>query len=252
MKKILITGVTFGLGNYLTREFINDGYIVIGIDKIFPESLKQAITDKSLFFYNQDLSEIDDTINLLHQITKDHENIDVLINNAAILNFKFFNEYTYFEIVQKLNVNLISPIIIIKYFLECIVKNNYGKVINISSVSAFKGKETTSIYAVSKSGINRFHQVLVREMQLINKFRNVTINTICFDRIALPDYLIENPDVSAKKLINPEKAYYLIKSIILSEVNGKLYVVPKFNLRRLINDIEIIKKIPLLRKLREL
>ena len=101
MKKVLITGVSSGLGKYLTGALIKDGFMVIGIDNVFPESFLQEINEGGLVFYDQDLSRIDETITLLHRIIEEQDRIDVLINNAAILNFKFFRDYNYFEIVQK-------------------------------------------------------------------------------------------------------------------------------------------------------
>jgi acetoacetyl-CoA reductase len=252
MKKVLITGISSGLGKYLTGALIKDGFRVIGIDNVYPETFKKEIDDKALFFYEQDLSKIDETINLLHKITSDQGRIEVLINNAAILNFKFFSDYNYVEIIQKLKVNLISPIVISKYFLEHMLNKNYGRIINISSVSAFSGKDTTSIYAASKSGINRFHQVLTTEMRLLKDKTNVTLNTICPDRIALPEFLEENPDINTRALIKPEKIYYFILKIINSKVHGKVYVIPVFNWGRLISDIQVIKKIPLLNRLQKI
>lgn len=251
-KKVLITGVSFGLGNYLLRRLITDGFTVIGIDRVFPESLSKEIDDKTLFFYKQDLTDIEGTIRLLERVNSEHNEIDVVINNAAILNFKFLTEDNYHEIIRKLTVNLTAPIVISKYFLEAMLKRDYGRIINISSASAFRGKETTSIYAVSKSGINRFHQVLYREMQMINKSGNLTLNTICPDRIALPEFLDENPEVKANKLIQPDKIYLIIKKIITGNVNGKIYVIPRFNWRRLIDEVQFIKRIPLLRRIKKL
>ena len=252
MKKVLITGVSSGLGKYLTDALIKDGFRVIGIDNVFPESVLQEINEGGLVFYDQDLSRIDETITLLHRIIEEQDRIDVLINNAAILNFKFFRDYNYFEIVQKFKVNLISPIIISKFFLEHMLANKHGRMINISSISAFKGKETTSLYAASKSGINRFHQVLFREMRMINKSIDVTLNTICPDRIALPEFLAEFPGTNANTLIKPEAIYSLIIRMINRDVHGKIYMLPRFNWRRILRDSKVIKKIPVLNRLQNL
>lgn len=252
MKKVLITGVSFGLGNFLAKRLIHDRFTVIGIDQTFPESLSKEIDNETFFFYNQDLNNIDELIDLLDRITSDHGEIDVVINNAAILNFKFFIYYDCPEILRKLKVNLIVPIVIVNYFLKHMLKRDYGKIINMSSISAFKGKETTSIYSVSKSGINRFHQVLFKELKMINKSGNVTLNTICPDRIALPEFLEKHPGVNSKTLIQPEKIYRIVRNIITGNANGKIYVIPKFNWRRIINEMDFIKKIPVLRRINKL
>ena len=239
MRNILITGVSYGLGNYLTRRLINDGFKVIGIDCIFPESLRKEIDDKSFFYYNQDLNKIEEINGLLNRINSNHEKIDVVINNAAILNFKFFLSYNSSEITRKLKVNLIAPIVSVNFYLKYMIERDYGRIINISSVSAFRGGETTSVYAVSKSGLNRFHHVLYKEMKMINTSVNVTLNTICPGRIALPEFLKENPEINSKKLIQPDKIFFIIKKIITGNVNGKIYVIPKFNWKRLINEIKL-------------
>ena len=245
--KVFITGICTGLGRLIVQDLLKKNYLIIGVDIQEAEEFTREIEAGKLIYFKKDLRKTGQIPDFLGDIWNRFQGIDIVINNAAVLNFAYLEKLEYDMIDEMLKVNLQSPIIILKFFLEKMQEADSGKIINISSRSAFRGKETTSIYASTKAGLNRFHQVILREKKILNKQSKVTINTLCPDRIATPEFLTENPKVKARKLIQPEKIFSIIEKIINSGIDGKLYRFHIRYWRRVIRETINIKKIPGLR-----
>jgi len=135
---VLITGANSGLGKSLAIKFKSKGHYIF----------------HHLGHKHFDLSNIDD-IKLLIDEAK-LLNIDLLINNAAILCPNIdFSDYDKNTIVKIINVNLLAPILLINGLSEQL-KN----VININSVVALETKKNRMVYAASKSGLMGFSESL--------------------------------------------------------------------------------------------
>ncbi|HEC93515.1 MAG TPA: SDR family NAD(P)-dependent oxidoreductase [Candidatus Atribacteria bacterium] len=176
---ILITGGTQGLGMYLAKHLHKMGHTIIILGtrsfKNIPESYKKIIQD----YYKIDLSDLTAVNIVLSNIIRKYKNIDVLINNAALRIFKNYIEFSEAEIERYINVNFKIPILLIRKIFPIMRKNGYGRIINISSKSAFWGYKSGSMYCSTKSALIKFTEAFGRELKVHNN--NVTINVICPD-----------------------------------------------------------------------
>lgn len=165
---IVITGITGGIGSFLFRKYIQAGEKVIGTyhltkpeDRIFRESIQVDITD-----YLQVEKVIESLKSELKEIT--------LINCAGITHNSFAHKADVNEWSQVINVNLVGTYHVIRALLPLMREQNYGRIINLSSVVAKTGVMGTSAYAASKAGING----MIKSIALENGQKNITINNI--------------------------------------------------------------------------
>ena len=227
---VVISGVAKGLGRLLSIFFHKEGYTVIGID-IKPSGQLDDQTKTALTEYIQfDLGELEGIEEMLNGIIKKHERIDLLINNAGILNFKLLHHYTVDEIKEMVNVNLTSVMIMIKCILPHMINRGFGRIINISSNSAFEAEDKFGVYSPTKAGVMMLSDAVARLID--NKLSgSITINSVNPQRINTPEYLSENPDVKESSLIPPAKVFRMILRIVKSEVNGGTFTIIRFRFR---------------------
>jgi short-subunit dehydrogenase len=149
---ILITGVSGTLGTELKLCCENYGY------KVYGHSLNSKADIIADF---NDLSHLPFFENFIEQ-----NNITCIINNAGIYSDTNFVDLSNNEILKILNINLISPIIITKYFYNYITKyNKTGLIININSLAGKFSNYKEAIYCASKFGLNGFGSSLSMNQQ---------------------------------------------------------------------------------------
>ena len=174
-KKVIITGATGGIGNSIIKSFVEQEAKVLatGTNEEKLKSLKNTyrdiITRKFDISKHLDIEKfIEDTANLLEG------NPDILVNNAGItrdnLSLRMSNE----EWNEVLNLNLTSTFLLCKFCLKKMIKNKYGKIINITSVVGHTGNVGQANYAASKSGIIGFSKSLALEYAK----KNININCV--------------------------------------------------------------------------
>ena len=174
-KKIFITGSTGGIGAAICNEYLNKNCILIltssSEEKL--EKLKKLYGNKHSY-YNLDLSNIDNLEKKMQIISKEHKDIDVLVNNAGITNDALLLRMKYSQWSKVINTNLSSNFIIIKSILPSMIAKRNGKIIGISSVVALTGNPGQSNYTSSKGGMISMYKSLALEVAK----RNINVNLV--------------------------------------------------------------------------
>ena len=195
-KKVIITGATGGIGNSIIKSFVEQGAKVLstGTNEEKLKSLKNTysdiITKKFDISKHHDIEKfIEDTTNLLEG------NPDILVNNAGItrdnLSLRMSNE----EWNEVLNLNLTSTFLLCKFCLKKMIKNKYGKIVNITSVVGHTGNVGQANYAASKSGIIGFSKSLALE------YAKKNINVNCVSPGFIQTQMTDKIDPKYKELI---------------------------------------------------
>ncbi|MBL6785640.1 MAG: SDR family NAD(P)-dependent oxidoreductase [Rickettsiales bacterium] len=161
MEKFLITGTSKGIG-FEAKEYFSKNSYVIGISRT-----KQN-DHENFRHYQIDLSEISQISNNLKLILNDHQDINNFILNAGFGIFKELDQFSEIEILNLLNVNLISNIIITKTILPYLRKNNNSRIFFIGSEASLIGQKKGSIYCASKFGLRGFVQSIQKELSKNN------------------------------------------------------------------------------------
>lgn len=172
-KVALVTGANDGIGLAVTQLLLQREYEV---HAIYNSNCSHLTLEKGglLELHKVDLSSLD-SFNLFKRQVK-NVHFDILINNAAVIQ----NSSTIFEVTEEsfnyvLDVNLIGPFKLIQFVMPSMLKNNWGRIVNVSSIGMkFGGSPETVSYTVSKAGL----EVLTQAFAKVGAANNVLINTV--------------------------------------------------------------------------
>ncbi|OJU81176.1 MAG: short-chain dehydrogenase [Chlamydia sp. 32-24] len=153
--KILITGVSKGIGLASAKHFLNLGHEVIGISRTVPTWQHEKFTH-----YSIDLKDLKNLPFHLKQIVKEQSNVDWIVVNAGIGQFGNLEQMSFDAINAVIQTNLLSPIYITKAFLPLFKTKGKGGFIFIGSEASLHGKRQGTIYCASKFGLRGFVQSL--------------------------------------------------------------------------------------------
>ena len=173
-KKILITGATGGIGGALVKKFVSLGGNVLGTgtknEKL--ESIKKNYpTVKVKKFNISEHSAIEEFIN---SASSELGGLDILVNNAGVnvdnLSLRMKDE----EWKRVIDINLTSTFLLSKYAIKTMLKNKFGRVVNITSIVGHTGNLGQTNYSASKAGIIGMSKSLAIEYAK----KNITVNCV--------------------------------------------------------------------------
>ena len=176
-KTVLITGATRGIGKAILEAF-NDDYLIIGTGTS-EESLSSITENLKLLkiegkAFKLDLNDRQSIKDLSVSLDKEEIYPDILINNAGITRDNIMLRMQEDEWDDVINIHLNGQYLLIKSFLKKMVKNRWGRIINISSTSAALGNKGQANYAAAKAGIEAMSRSLARELGS----RNINVNCV--------------------------------------------------------------------------
>tara|TARA_A100000164_G_scaffold371594_1_gene399507 strand:- start:502 stop:1239 length:738 start_codon:yes stop_codon:yes gene_type:complete len=174
-KRIIITGASGGIGEAITEKFYNLNAIICAsgtnMDKL--NNLKKKFNKiKILKFDISKHDEIEDFINNASNELGD--GIDILVNNAGINRDNLSIRMSINDWKEVIDINLTSTFLLSKFSIKKMLKNKFGKIVNVTSVIGHTGNVGQSNYAASKSGIISMSKSLAHEYSK----KNITINCV--------------------------------------------------------------------------
>ncbi len=173
-KKILITGATGGIGYSLVDKFnlLGGSILATGTNEDKLNDLKKKYSNiKTLKF---DISKHDEIENLIDKASAELDGLDILINNAGITIDNLSLRMKKDEWENVVNINLSSTFYFCKFAIKKMLKNKYGRIVNITSIVGHTGNLGQSNYAASKAGIIGMSKSLAIEYAK----KNITINCV--------------------------------------------------------------------------
>lgn len=165
MKTVLITGGSRGIGKSLVDEFNKCGYKVIFI-YLKSEDAANSITSShdNVFAYKCDVSCETEVKSVFDGIFAEHQNVDVLINNAGVSYEGLLSDMTFDEWLRVISTNLSSVFLTSREVIPHFVSKKSGKIINISSMWGEVGASCEVAYSASKAGVIGFTKALAKEL----------------------------------------------------------------------------------------
>ena len=173
-KNILVTGASGGIGNFLVKKFLALGGNVLGTGtKVEKLDLlrKQYPTIKVKKFDMIDHSKIEEFI---ENVFLEMGGLDILINNSGTNNDNLSLRMKEDEWKKVIDINLTSTFLLSKYAIKKMLKNKFGRVVNITSVVGHTGNLGQANYAASKAGIIGMSKSLAIEYAK----KNITVNCV--------------------------------------------------------------------------
>jgi 3-oxoacyl-[acyl-carrier protein] reductase len=174
----VVTGAARGIGRAIVLELLKQGRIVAGLD-INAEQLTELakVVTEAGFSVITKAVDITNTVKLsetLDSLATEHGGIGILVNNAGITRDKLMMQMSEEDFDKVVNVNLRAAFMATTCALRSMVRNKFGRIINLSSVAGVIGQAGSSNYAASKAGLIGMTKSVARE---VGK-KNITANCI--------------------------------------------------------------------------
>ena len=175
-KTALITGGAQGFGLDIAKRFLESGAKVIiwDIDSKMIDKAKQNLNNTNLSSNIIDVSNYKEVENCTNEILK-NSNIDILINNAGITGPTMpLWEYDIEMWNKIIKINLSGTFNCCRAIVPSMIKNNYGRIVNVASVAGKDGNANASAYSVSKAGAIGLTKSLGKELA----DKNIAVNAV--------------------------------------------------------------------------
>lgn len=169
-RSVLITGASGGIGVALCREFAKNGYdVAIHYNSSEESALNLKAELESQYRVKAvpikaDLKNSDDVKVLAQNALDTFGKIDVLVNNAGIAYMTVFQCADEGKIKELFDINLMSAISLTKELLPSMIRNQWGRIINISSMWGIAGASCEVHYSTTKSALIGFTKALAKEV----------------------------------------------------------------------------------------
>ncbi len=177
-KIAIVTGASQGIGKKIAIKLSERGAFVCcisrnkkAIDSVSNSIIKSGGQSSS---YACDISDSDDFKNIAEKIVKKHNKIDILINNAGVTKDALLMRMSNQQWDQVIDTNLKGAFTCIKSVVRYMMKNKYGRIINITSIVGLTGNAGQANYAASKAGLIGMTKSIAKEVAS----RGVTANCI--------------------------------------------------------------------------
>ena len=172
----VITGGAQGFGLDIAKRFLESGAKVIiwDIDQKMIEKSLKSINDSNLSSNIVDVSNYKEVDNCVKEITKNYK-IDILVNNAGITGpTETLWEYDIEMWRKVVDINLMGTFNCCRTVVPNMIKNNYGRIVNVASVAGKDGNANASAYSVGKAGAIGLTKSLGKELA----DRNIAVNAV--------------------------------------------------------------------------
>ncbi|GAV23690.1 3-oxoacyl-[acyl-carrier-protein] reductase [Carboxydothermus pertinax] len=201
-KVVLVTGASRGIGRKVAERFALEG-AKVGLNYLHNDRLAKEIKDElenqgcKVLLLKGDVSQKDEVERIFSELISAFGRVDIVVNNAGITKDKLLLRMTYDDFDSVIKTNLYSTYLVTQAAAKIMLKQRYGRIINISSIVGIKGNAGQANYAASKAAIIGFTKAVALELAS----RGITVNAVA------PGYIktdmTENLDEKVKEtLIN--------------------------------------------------
>ena len=218
MKNVIITGAANGVGKAIAQELKNENLILLDIDE---KKLKELSSNVKYKYYVCDVSDDEQIINVINDISQNYETIDCLINCAGMwisgdmskveeANYKEMNKLS--RIKKVIDTNVFGVIGMIKSIFPIMKKQGYGQIININSQSGVMCEPPFPIYNATKQSTNAFRKAIQNDLAQ----NNIKITDVCPGLIQTDFYKRANNELPSNVMdtgLTPEDVANTVKFV---------------------------------------
>ncbi len=175
----LVTGASRGIGRAIALALAEEGADV-AINYVSNEEAAASLVEeiqtlgRRAVLARADVSDFPDTYAMAHSVLRDFGHIDILVNNAGVTSDKTFVNMDHSTWRKVLAINLDGVFNCTKVCIDQMVEQNYGRVVNITSVIGQIGNFGQANYAASKAGVAAMTKTLAKELAS----KGITVNAV--------------------------------------------------------------------------
>ena len=231
--KALITGASSGIGREMAKYLAqkNIDLILVARRKEKLEELKKELST-NVEIIALDLSDTKNAYELYKKCKS--KNIDILINNAGFGLFGNFYETDLDKELEMINVNVITPHILTKLFLQDFIKKDSGYILNVCSSAGFMAGPKLNTYYATKNYLLKLSMAINEE--LLQSKKNVQVSALCPGPVDTEFNKVANGSFTVKAA-TPE---YIAKYAIDNLFKKKMIIIPKLSMKLAIFGIRFI------------
>ena len=228
-KVALITGSSRGIGRATAISMAKEGAnIIINYlnSKNEAESLKNLLIEKygiKAITINADIKNEEEVKSMIEKSIAVFGHIDILVNNAAIAKDSLLFDKTKEHFLEVLSTNLIGPFLVSKYVSQHMLKQKYGKIINVSSTNAINTYYPESAdYDASKAGLISLTHNLAKELSPIINVNAVApgwTNTDMNKELTKEQIEKEKKNILLKRFADPMEIANVITFLATNDAN---------------------------------
>ena len=176
-KVAIVTGGAQGFGLAITKRIIQSGgkVIIWDIDKEAIKKAEKEINSDNFSYQIVDVTDFKIIQNSISELESKFSKVDIFVNNAGItgMNAKVW-DYPLDEWQKVIELNLNSTFYCCKAIVPHMIKNNYGRIVNIASIAGKEGNPNASAYSTSKAGVIGLTKSLGKELA----DKNIAVNCV--------------------------------------------------------------------------
>lgn len=162
---IIITGGTSGIGLEMAEQLSALGNTVIVTGRN-PERLAQLRrSHPQLHTYSVEVTDLASIESFYKQVVADFPNVNILINNAGLMQAVTFADWPAAGITDEVTVNLAGPILMTQVFLPHLLRQQESAILNVTSGIAYFAFDKAPIYSASKLGLHSYTQTLRKQLR---------------------------------------------------------------------------------------
>jgi len=203
----IVTGAARGIGRAIVLELLKQGRIVAGLDINAEQltELKSVVKKAGYTVITRcvDITNTEQFTQTLDALAEEHNGIGILVNNAGITRDGLLMRMSDEDFDKVIEVNLRAAFVAMRVASRYMVRNKFGRIISLSSVSGVMGNAGQANYAASKAGLIGLTKTVARELAK----KNVTANCLApgFICSEMTDKLPDPVKEGAKQLIPARK-----------------------------------------------
>ncbi|CAN7475686.1 3-oxoacyl-ACP reductase FabG [Paenibacillus sp. LjRoot153] len=176
---VLITGASRGIGAAIAQRFAAVGMQIVihyrdsheAANEIARSCMKQGAT---VLTVSADIQSHEQILKMRDKLEQMNMIPDIIVNNAGISHYGMLSDVTEEDWDRVMNVNLKGSFLCTQAFMSAMVKQKYGRIINVSSIWGISGASCEVLYSTAKGGLNAFTKALAKELAP----SGVTVNAV--------------------------------------------------------------------------
>lgn len=168
-KTVLVTGASRGIGYATAKKFAQNGFNVAinyNVNRTAAECMERELASLQcrVMTVKADVSSQEQVLNMIESVNSHLGNIDILVNNAGIAGQSLFTDITTEEWDRMFDINVKGMFHCCKAVLPQMIRNKWGKIVNISSIWGLTGASCEVHYSASKAAIIGLTRALAKEV----------------------------------------------------------------------------------------
>lgn len=220
-----------GQGRGHAYKYAENNFDVVLGDMLEPEneSFQETIQEcqnkgAKVLAMRCDITNNDDMEKLFSEAWKTFGRLDVVIANAGVINFGYTWELTDEQVEKVININLIGTWRTDKYAAKYMLKQGFGRIINISSTSGLYGTPKLATYCMSKWGIIGLTRTLAKEVGP----KGIIVNALCPTKVKTPmcetmDYVEFINDLTGNNFTSVAQMYAGVPFLDVEDITDMVY-----------------------------